>query len=264
MCPGYRRIEHKPIDRFVRSIQVTTYPSGERRIGLDPHRSVLQSAFDELGTLTAVARAFDVSRAVVERWVSELGMEVTSRPEVGLASYLKQRLVNDGDKRTIAQWLMDEGSVSVAYFRRGDYTMLIVCGSMNDYQVLSELSRILETTITSSKAPGPSTLPMGALRVQSARAYALLSILETHLVGLKAMEAKEALQFFPPSGILRGRHTTDEFLVKTWRAYAKGCYFEWNKRRRIKSSSDDMERLAAAWVEGRIRRARRFIDRSPR
>lgn len=260
MSPGFRHIEHVPIGKYADFIQVFTYPGGERRIKKDPPKNILENAFDELGTLAAVASAFGVSRGVVKRWIRESDLEVSSRPEVGLASYLRRRLTNNEDTRAVAQWLMDEGSVSVAFFKRGNYTILIVCGSMNDYHVLSVLSVILETPITSSKAPGATTLPMGALRVHSARAYALLGILEPRLVGLKAMETRAALHFFPPSGLLRGRHTTDEFLVPIWKDYALQTLIAWNSRRRVKLDQQDLEKRATQWVTGRIKRARRYVD----
>ena len=160
----------------------------------------------------------------------------------------------------VSQWLMDEGSVSVAYFRRGDYTTLIVCGSVNDYAVLSVLSGILDTPIMSSKSPGSTTLPMGAIRIQSARAYALLQVIRPHLVGLKAMETKAALAYFPSTGLVRGRHTTDEFLVSVWKRFAIEILQQWNSRRTHKESARNLQEFARTWVEGRIRRARRFVD----
>jgi len=174
---------------------------------------------------------------------------------------MRRHLRDESDIKRISQWLMDEGSVSLAHFPRGDYTALIVCGSMNDYSVLSSISTLLETPITSSKAPSATTLPMGAVRVQGARAYALLEILKGHLVGLKGSEATAALKFFPPSGRLRGRHTTDEFLLPVWEDFARKSLLEWNSRRRTKMSPQEIDYRATAWLAGRVRRARRFLDR---
>ena len=257
-------MDYPVIPRFADAIVVKHFPTGQNRVVRDPPAYLLRVAFEKLGTHVAVAGAFGVTRRVVSRWLRESGVEVVSRPEVRYAESMRQRLKKVEDQERTAQWLMDEGSVSVAYSPRTDHTILLVCGSMNDYAVLSKIGEILGVQITSSNAPAVTTLPMGAVRVQGPRAYATLRLLRPRLMGLKGMEADEALRFFPPSGGVGGRHTTDEFLTKTWRDYAKGCYSEWNKRRRIKSSRDDMERLAAAWVEGRIRRARRFIDRPPR
>jgi hypothetical protein len=262
--PGFRHIEQGMIGRYSGSIHVNTYPSGERRIDGDPPRSLLEAAFQELGTRAAVAHAFGVSRDVVKRWVTGYQMTTVSRPEAALAANMKRRLSNEGDRRVVAQWIMDEGSISVAYFSRGDYTILIVCGSMNDYSVLALLSKILEVSITSSKSPSPTTLPMGAIRVQSARAYALLGELPPDLHGLKGQEARAALEFFPPSGLLRGRHTTDEFLLPAWKGFSMKTMFEWNSRRRVKTREDRLTQLADISVNARVRRARRFLDASQR
>jgi len=89
-----------------------------------------------------------------------------------------------------------------------------------------------------------------------------LEVIAPHLEGLKAMEAKAALQFFPPSGRLRGRHTTDEFLLPVWKDFALNTLSSWNSRRRVKIRQEEILVRAEKWVEGRTRRARRFIDSS--
>jgi hypothetical protein len=260
LCPGFRRVDRRVNPKYANYVTVRTYPSGERRLGKAPPRDLVTDAFDEFGTQAAVASAFGVSRGTVKRWAQEYGLQLESHPEAGLASFMKRRLTSDIDKRTISQWLMDEGSVSVTYFAKGDYTILLVCGSMNDYAVLSSISRILDVPITSSKAPGQSTLPMGSLRVQSARAYVLLEIILPHLVGLKAKEAEAALKFFPPTGLLRGRHTTEEFLLNVWKEFAIDSFHEWNMRRRVKIREGEIIARVHKWVEGRVKRARRFRD----
>ncbi|MDV3278632.1 MAG: hypothetical protein LYZ69_09260 [Nitrososphaerales archaeon] len=103
---------------------------------------------------------------------------------------------------------------------------------------------------------------MGAVKVHAAKAYALLEVLGNRLSGLKAMEAKAALNFFPRSGSVRGRHTTDEFLVPVWREYAHEALKAWNSKRRVKLGETQIGEWAASWLEGRIKRARRFIDRA--
>jgi len=163
------------------------------------------------------------------------------------------------DRSMVSQWLMDEGSVSVCYSRQYDSTQLLVCGSMNDYEVLSRISEVLRVAISSSKSPSLTTLPMGAIRVQSARAYALLEVLLPNLVGLKAKEATAALAFFPPSGKMAGRHTTDEFLFHVWKTYALKTLLEWNSRRRVKISQEEIESRGTSWLESRIARSRRFL-----
>ncbi len=258
--PGFRHIERGILPRYAELIEVKTFPTGERRIKKDPPREAVEKAFAELGTSKAVATAFGVGRDVVKRWTSEYEMDVISRPEAGLANTMKLRLREEVDRCKAAQWLMDEGSVSVAYFRRGDYTILLVCGSMNDYLVLASISDIIDARITSSRVPKETALPMSAIRVQSARAYALLEAIAPHLLGLKAMEAQAALRRFPPSGILRGRHTTEEFFLPIWKQFPLEALILWNARRRVKMSQLEIFALAEKWVEGRVKRARRFID----
>jgi hypothetical protein len=257
---GFRHVERGSLPRFADSVVVKIYPSGERRIRVVPSKDLLAKAFEELGTLTAVAAAFGVTRQTAKHWAAQADLQIVSRPEAGLATTMKKQFASDLDKCRVAQWLMDEGSVSVAYFARGNYTILLVCGAMSDYDVLSSISAIVQTPITSSKAPGPTTLPMGAIRVQSARAYALLEVVLPLLVGLKGTEAEAALKFFPTSGLLRGRHTTDEFLVQVWRDFAHRCLTAWNSRRKVKVDVKRLEEMGNAWVEGRIKRARRFLD----
>ena len=134
-CAGFRHIDHGLLPKFAESCVVKTYTSGERRIAQIPPKEVLEAAFLELGTHKGVATAFGVSRQTVERWAKILGVRVESHPGAPLASAMKKRLDNDVFKSKVAQWLMDEGSVSVAYVAKGDYTLLLVCGSMNDHAV---------------------------------------------------------------------------------------------------------------------------------
>jgi len=242
------------------AISLRTYPSGERRVNKDPPAALVLKAFEDLGTFVAVSNAFGVDRNTVSRWVRAYGLDVKSRPEVRLSNAIRSRLTESKGEERVGQWLMDEGSVSVAYLKSRGLTCLLVCGSMCDYAVLAQISAALGTSIGSSKVPGPRTLPMGAIRVQSAKAYALLQALRGHLVGLKAMEANAALEFFPPLGVLRGRHTTDEFLAPVWREFAIETLMQWNLRRRQTLSSEELKALACTWVEGRIRRARRFLE----
>jgi hypothetical protein len=264
LCPGSRHVENSIIDIYSNSIEVRTYSGGERRIQRDPAKEVLERAFSELGTHKAVAAAFGVSRAVVGKWLSKNGMKVISRPEVGAANYVRRLMCKDEDRRIVARWLVDEGSVSVRYLGKTNLTSLIVCGSMNDFDALSPIASILGVPITCSRSPSGTVLPLGMVKVHAAKAYALLGLIQDHLVGLKAMEARAALFFFPPSGSLRGRHTTDEFLVEVWKQFARESLHQWNSRRRVKQPDRVLEELATSWVEGRIRRARRFVDASDR
>ncbi|MDA4126528.1 MAG: hypothetical protein OK452_04905 [Thaumarchaeota archaeon] len=250
------------IAAFAKTIKIRTFRSGQRRTVRDPPRSVLSKAFDELGTYSEVADAFGVSRTVVERWIEKYDLNIPSRPEIKLANQMRLLISSDEDRNRVSQWLMDEGSVTVSYFVRPNYTILVVCGSMNDFAVLSRISSILGVPITSSKVPSTTILPVGAVRVQGAKAYALLETLLPHLMGLKASEAKAALAFFPQSGRVKGRHTTDELFLPVWKEFAIGSLRSWNARRRKKLSDDELVSLAGTWVEGRIKRAHRFIDSS--
>ena len=257
---GYRHPPVRPVSRYSDAIEVKTYPNGERRVVRNPTASSLQDAIQEFGTVLSVARAYGVDRSVVRRWIRQYGLEFTSHPEAMLPSIVGHQLKNETDRVRIAQWIMDEGSVSVTYFWRGDYTSLLVCGSMNDYSVLSELAKLLNVPIVSAKLPELTRLPMGSIRVRSGTAYALLELVSPYLVGLKAKEAKAALDFFPRKGTVKGRHTTDEFLRPAWIEHATSSLSEWNKRRRTPEKRTTLDDLAKSWVAGRVRRARRFVD----
>jgi len=190
-------------------------------------------------------------------------LKIPSRPEIKFANETRE-LVSDLERQDrLAQWLMDEGSVTVAYFAQSNDTVLVVCGSMNDYAVLSKISEILGSPITSSGVPSTQSLPGGAVRVEGARAYALLQVVLPRLLGLKKSEAEAALAFFPNTGRMKGRHTTDEFFLLLWKQYAIDTLRQWNSRRRAKRSDDELQDLAKTWVEGRIRRARRFLRNQP-
>jgi hypothetical protein len=247
------------IDKFARETVVRTFPSGERRVSKDPPPEIVLKAFDELGTNNAVAAAFGVTRHVVARWVSLYGMNVTSRPEVRHSNFVRRCLAEQGDKIRVGQWIMDEGSVGVTYFKRTNYTSLLVCGSMNDFEALDLISRILQTPCNCSRSGRINTLPLLGVRMYSSKAYALLETVLPHMAGLKAMEARAALAFLPPTGMVSGKHTTDEFLTPVWREFALLSLKSWSARRRQKIEDDELEILAKEWVEGRIKRARRFV-----
>ena len=248
------------IPSFSREAKVRVYPSGERRLAKDPSPEVVLKAFDELGTHNAVAAAFGVTRHVVTRWISLYGLRVTSRPEIRHANFVRKCLENPSDRIRVAQWIVDEGTVGVTYFSRGDYTSLLVCGGMNDSDAIRVISSILQTPTLCSRSGHLTTLPLQGVRMLSSKAYVLLEILLPEMQGLKAMEARAALCFFPRAGIIRGRHTTDEFLVPIWKEFATSSLTSWNAKRRKRLSDDELASLARTWVEGRIRRARRFVD----
>ena len=52
----------------------------------------------------------------------EVQLKVEFRPEAGLRTHLRAKFADKNDRRALAQWLMEEGSVSVAYSPRDDYT----------------------------------------------------------------------------------------------------------------------------------------------
>ena len=230
------------------------------RLRKDPPSEVVQKAFEELGTHNAVAAAFGVTRHVVTRWISLYGINVVSKPEVRHANFVKKCLEKEIDRIRVAQWVTDEGSVGVTFMSRMDYTAMLVCGGMNDNDAILAISSILQTPFNCSRSGKSGTLPMLGVRMVSAKAYALLTILLPYMSGLRALEGKAALAFFPPSGTLRGRHTTDEFLIPVWREFADASLKSWNAKRRQSLPDNELKAMARDWVNGRIRRARRFID----
>lgn len=134
---------------------------------------------------------------------------------------------------------------------------------MNDHRSLSAIAKILHTPICSSRTPKPSVLPHVKIRIQTARAYAVLRIVDSHLTGLKKMEADAALEFFPPCGFVSGRHTTDEFLSAVWEGFARRTLTDWNSHRREPLSCHELDTLAKSWLQGRIARSRRFVSVTP-
>jgi hypothetical protein len=247
------------IPSYSSEVEVKVYFSGERRIAKDPPPETVLKAFDELGTHNAVAAAFGVSRQVVKRWVSQYGLSVISRPEIRHGNFVKMCLVDRSDRIRVAQWIMDEGTVGVTYFPRNDTTSLLVCGNMNDCDAIRVISSILQMPPVCTRSSRLATLPLQGVRMPSSKAYVLLEILLAEMQGLKAMEARAALSFFPRTGIISGRHTTDEFMVPVWKEFAINTLRSWSARRRQKLSEVEMKDMAREWVEGRIRRARRFI-----
>ncbi len=142
--PGGRNLpDITPTKGFAGAIVVKNFPSGEKRITRGPLKSRLELAFEEFGTHKAVAAAFGVSRGTVRRWLRNCRIDIVSRPEVLISKSMLLRLRSKDDCLTLAQWLMDEGSVSVDYLGTTDLTYLVVGGGMNDYEVLSHLSSIL-------------------------------------------------------------------------------------------------------------------------
>jgi len=181
--------------------ELQTLPSNQPRI---PSAERILEAYRELGTQTSVATFFGVSRRTILRWTEKPGLEPEFRPEIPVNQMLSSSLSESESRVRIAQWIMDEASITVAYDLRSDSTSLMVAGAMNDHMVLEPISKGLGVAIVSGAAPAKGRLPMHIVRVQGARAYSLLCLLSKELTGLKALEAKAALAYFPPSGFVKG------------------------------------------------------------
>ncbi|MCS4539415.1 MAG: hypothetical protein HYU03_01820 [Thaumarchaeota archaeon] len=172
-----------------------------------------------------------------------------------------ERLLADPiDRARLAQWLVDEGTVSVSYDAVQNTTRLVVAGAMTDVEAISRIAGILNAPVTNTGVNfDRPILPAFSIVLRSAEAYAVLRILQTELVGLKAEEAEAALAYFPPSGYMRGRHTTDEFLLPIWRDFATGVVHRWNARKKLPLDGDSLTKIVDRWMEGRINRARRNL-----
>ncbi len=225
-----------------------------------PGRIELEEAFARLGTQTAVAERFGVTRATILTWALKCGFKVASHPEIGRARVIERLLADPIDRARLAQWLIDEGTVSVSYDTVQDTTRLVVAGGMTDVEAMSRIAGILNAPVTNAavKFDGP-ILPVFSIVLRSAEAYAVLRVLQPELVGLKADEAKAALAYFPPSGYMRGRHTTDEFLIAIWRDFATRVVHRWNAKKKMPLDGDSLAKIVERWMEGRINRARRNL-----
>jgi hypothetical protein len=156
-------------------------------------------------------------------------------------------------------WIVDEAAISVAFSLRANTTSLLIAGAMNDYRAIAAISSELGVSIGSGGAPAEERLPMHVLRVQGARAYSILTLLSTELTGLKALEASAALAYFPPSGIVKGKLTTDVFMTPIWRQFARQSVETWNSKRSNKLTTIQLEKIVEAWVLNRTARARRGL-----
>ncbi|HEV2227059.1 MAG TPA: hypothetical protein VGR56_09695 [Nitrososphaerales archaeon] len=155
--------------------------------------------------------------------------------------------------------MCDEGAISTSYDLKNDNTYLTVGGGMTDVHVLGKLGEIIHERVKNqTKTPRFGWMPLSYIRIHSAEAYALLLTIKNELVGLKRMEAEAALRFFPASGYLKGRHSTDEFMLKAWRKYADSVISRWSLRKPAPLTTVEKKRLVESWMEKRIRRARYF------
>lgn len=134
---------------------------------------------------------------------------------------------------------------------------------MTDVHVLDKLGEIIHERVNNqTETPRFGWMPLSFVKVHSAEAYALLSAIKDELVGLKRMEAEAALSFFPPSGYLKGRHSTDEFMMRAWRKYAESVISHWSIRKKAPLTSVEKEQLVESWIANRVRRARYFRRKS--
>ncbi len=225
-----------------------------------PGRIELEEAFAKLGTQTAVAELFGVTRETILTWALKCGFKVASHPEIGRGRVIERLLADPIDRARVSQWLIDEGTVSLSYDAVQNTTRLVVAGGMTDVEAIDRIGRILNANVTSASVnfDGP-ILPVFSLVLRSAEAYAVLRVLQPELVGLKADEAKAALAYFPPSGYVKGRHTTDEFLLPIWRVFTTRVVHRWNAKKKSPLDGSTVIKIIDRWLEGRINRARRNL-----
>ena len=226
-----------------------------------PSSEQILKAFDNLGTQSSVAVFFGVSRRTVERWTKKLNIQPKRRPEVPITQLISTSLSSPEARTRVAQWIVDEASITVAYNRRFDTTSLMVIGAMYDSKTMELIAQDLDVKVFSGTEPIFSRLPTHVIKVQGPKAYSLLGLLSRELTGLKASEAKAALAFFPVSGLLRGRVTTDLFMESVWKEFAIECVESWNRRRKEKKAPDQLQGMIDAWMHNRVARARRGLTK---
>jgi len=224
-----------------------------------PTAEQILNAFNELGTRTSVATFFGVHRSTISRWTEELDIHPELRPEIPISQLLSSELSDSSNRVKVAQWVADEASISVAYHSRYGTTALLVAGAMNDINAMKSIATGLGVEIVSGSVPQQGRLPMHVIRLQGARAYCLLGLVSNELTGLKALEANAALSYFPPSGIVDGKVTTDAYMVPEWRRFARETTEAWNRKRRNKLSSAEIDGIVESWILNRTARARRGL-----
>ena len=222
-----------------------------------PTPEMLLEAFQSLGTIVAVASSFGVSRRTVNRWTRKFGLEPELRPQLRVKRLLSSLLADAVLRTRIAQWIVDEASISVAYNSRTNSTALLVVGAMNDISAMESIAQILSVKLCAGTKPQEGRLPMHILRVQGMKAYCLLGLIMEELTGLKALEGEAALAFFPPVGFMKGKLTTDVYMVGVWRQFARQSIDVWNAKRRNKLSPQQLDDLVEAWMRNRTTRAKR-------
>jgi hypothetical protein len=233
---------------------------GVNRIPVPTAERILD-AFQELGTRASVATFFGVSRWTIDRWNKKLNLHPELRPEIPINQLLSSLLSDPTSRVRVAQWIVDEASISVAYNLRFGTSSPMVVGAMNDTAAMQVIAKQLGVTVISGAVPQKGRLPTHIVKVQGARAYSLLGVLSTELTGLKALEAEAALAFFPPTGIVKGKLTTDVYMGAVWRRFARESAEVWNANRKRKLSQLQIDEMVEAWVLNRTARARRGLSR---
>ncbi len=228
-----------------------------------PTKKTLLGAFARLGTQREVALSFDVSRATILKWQRLNQLSIQYHPEMPKRKRMKRLLTRRTHRVRVAQWLADEGTITTIYDKKNNSTYLSVAGQMTDLFALEEISKIMGTRVNNgTTVPVDGWMPMSYVRVNGAEAYVLLETIRSQLIGLKGMQAEEALKYFPKSGLMKGRHSTDEFMMPAWNRYAIGVLLRWNQRRPAPLSTETLQQLAASWIAARVKRARRYRDRN--
>lgn len=127
---------------------------------------------------------------------------------------------------------------------------------MTDTYVLREIARLIHERVNNqTKKPRSGWMPLAYVRVHSAEAYAMLGAIRKDLLGLKRLEAESALNYFPQSGYVKGRHSTDEFMRGAWREYSKRVISDWNERSGNRVTEDEEQELVRAWIATRSRKS---------
>jgi hypothetical protein len=143
------------------SRQAAQFPNPVKVAGLTiPAREKILQAFQELGTVTAVARFFGVSRRTIDRWTRRLNLQPELRPEVPISRQMRDLLSEPVARIKVAQWIADEGSISVAYDCRSDSTSLLVAGAMNDNAAVEAIAQVVAVRVAPGPVPISGRLPM--------------------------------------------------------------------------------------------------------
>lgn len=95
----------------------------------EPSGDDILAAFARVGTFNRVAASFGFSRRKLSRLVAKYNLRVQSNFFLFRALEMEKHLGAEIDRVRVAQWITDEGSISVDYFSRTDKTILVVSGT---------------------------------------------------------------------------------------------------------------------------------------